>query len=111
VEDSDPIESELREATADPQVISFAGGFPAVETFPREALSDAARAALSEEAVRTSLQYAWPEGEAGLREWVSERLSTRGMNISPDEVIITSGAQQALSIAVDALLERGQAVH
>jgi 2-aminoadipate transaminase len=111
MDDTDDIESELREATANPDVVSFAGGFPAVETFPREALIHAGRAALSEQSVAVSLQYAWPEGEAGLREWVSQRLAVRQIDVSPDEVIITSGAQQALSIAVDAVLERGQAVH
>ena len=110
-DETDAIESELRDATADPKVVSFAGGFPAAETFPREGLIAAARAALGPESVSVSLQYAWPEGEAGLREWVCERLAHRMIAISPDEVVITSGAQQALSIAVDAVLERGQAVH
>jgi 2-aminoadipate transaminase len=106
---SEDIEQELRAAAADPDVISFAGGFPAAETFPKKALIEAAQRALSGDAV--ALQYAWPEGEAGLREWVAERLRGRHIQVSPAEVIVTSGAQQALSLAVDALLSPGQALH
>ena len=104
------LEATLREATRDPEVVSFAGGFPAVETFPREQLIEAARAVLSEQGVATSLQYVWPEGEPGLREWVAERLNRRGIEASAEEVIITSGAQQALSLAADLTVEAGSRV-
>jgi 2-aminoadipate transaminase len=76
-------------------VLSLAGGLPAAETFP---LAELAR---SLGAVGPSaLQYDWPEGRKGLREWVAERLSLRGAKVSSEDVLITSGAQQALDIAV-----------
>ncbi len=104
------IEAILREATVDPDVISFAGGFPATETFPRAQLLSAAEAALSKEGVATSLQYAWPEGKEGLLEWVVERLARRDIHVTSEDVIITSGAQQALSLSADAILGDGARV-
>ena len=107
----DPIDALLREACTDPSVISFAGGFPATETIPQGALAEAAVAAVrSLPRVEASLQYCWPEGKPALRAWVAQRLAQRGVTISADEVIITAGAQQALSLTCQALLQAGQRV-
>src|SRR5439155_19227756 len=57
-----------------------------------------------------ALQYAWPEGRARLREWIAARLRARGAAVQPHEVIVTSGAQQALAIAAQLAFDRGDPV-
>lgn len=107
----DRLEQLIREACDQPSVISFAGGFPATESIPQEALAQAAQAAVRTlPRVEASLQYCWPEGKPALRNWVAERLARRGARIDPDQVIITAGAQQALSMALRALAKPGARV-
>jgi 2-aminoadipate transaminase len=105
------LEQLIREACERPAMISFAGGFPATETIPQEALSQAALAAVRTlPRMQASLQYCWPEGKLALRQWVSRRLARRGARIDPEEVIITAGAQQALSLSFRALGKPGTCV-
>jgi 2-aminoadipate transaminase len=84
-----------RRCVAEPGVLSLAGGLPAAETFPMAALASAL-----ERAGPDAMQYDWPEGREALRNFVAARLQRRGANVEPDQVLITSGAQQALDIAV-----------
>jgi 2-aminoadipate transaminase len=95
-----------RRACEQPNVIGLGGGLPASELFPRALLS---RAFLSAIDRRDGLQYGWPEGNRGLRAWVAERLRRRGADVSADDVIVTSGAQQAIAIATEVLRSRGEA--
>jgi 2-aminoadipate transaminase len=98
-----------RRGAATARVISLAGGLPAAELFPRSALSSSFLRAIR--APRgDALQYGWPEGREGLRAWVARRLCRRGAAITERDVIITSGAQQALDIAIGLLLRRGQRI-
>lgn len=89
----------------EPGVLSLAGGLPAAETFPLSAL---ARALAS--AGRDALQYDWPEGRQPLRTFIAERLQRRGAKVDADDVLVTSGAQQALDIAVQLCGRRGQSI-
>jgi 2-aminoadipate transaminase len=86
-------------------VLSLAGGLPAAETFPAGALTRALERSGTE-----PLQYDWPEGRQPLRQWIAERLSARGASVAADDVLITSGAQQALVIAAELCAHRGQAM-
>jgi 2-aminoadipate transaminase len=88
-----------------PGVLSLAGGLPAAETFP---LSSLARALGG--AGRDALQYDWPEGRQALRSFIAGRLQRRGAKVDADDVLVTSGAQQALDIAVQLCGRRGQAI-
>jgi len=103
------IERLQRIAAAHPGVISLGGGLPADELFPRSALARAFVRAMREPQA-TALQYAWPEGRERLRTWIAARLHARGADVSADEVIVTSGAQQALAIAAQLCFRRGEAV-
>jgi 2-aminoadipate transaminase len=89
------VEDLQRQCVARPGILSLAGGLPAAATFPVAALATALG-----ETERDALQYDWPEGRAGLRRWIAGRLRQRGADVSPDDVLLTSGAQQALDIAV-----------
>lgn len=87
-----------RRAARTPGLISFAGGLPAPGEFPRAKLAAAFVRAL--QAPRCpALQYGWPEGDEDLRSWIAGRLRRRGAQVVRDDVIVTSGAQQAVSLA------------
>ena len=85
-----------RTAAAQRDVIGLAGGLPDTELMPREELATSLAAVVRRK--DEALQYAWPEGIARLRGWIADRLNARGASISADDVVITSGAQQALSL-------------
>jgi 2-aminoadipate transaminase len=86
-------------------VIQLAGGFPASELLPRDRLARALEDVLGRD---DALQYGWPEGSEELRAWVAMRLGARGAAVDPQRIIVTAGAQQALSIA--GRLLRGKAI-
>lgn len=98
-----------RMAAARPSVIGMGGGLPAGPLFPRAPLARAFVRAMREPAA-SALQYAWPEGRERLRGWIAERLRARGATVSAAEVIVTSGAQQALAIAAQLLIRRGDGI-
>ena len=101
---------EILKVAADPNMISFAGGLPNPQCFPVQGLADAAAAVLAGAGAQ-ALQYTSSEGLLELREWISARYQTRhGLSISPDEILITSGSQQALDLLGRVLIEPGRTV-
>ncbi|MGX1368282.1 2-aminoadipate transaminase [Streptomyces canus] len=95
--------------TARPEVINFAGGLPAPELFDAEGIAQAYRAVLDEVPQR-ALQYSTTEGEPVLREALAQRMSARGPATDADDVLVTTGSQQALSLLATALIEPGDTV-
>ncbi|MEW1959329.1 PLP-dependent aminotransferase family protein [Kineococcus sp. NPDC059986] len=91
-------------------VISFAGGLPAGELFDVDGLRAAYDRALSGPAARRNLQYAATEGHPRLRELVAERLTRRGLPTGADDLLVTTGSQQALTLLTTALLSPGAVV-
>lgn len=98
-----------RVAAARPGTISFAGGLPDPRLFPTQQLAQAFLAAV-EVPGAPALQYGWPEGEAELRRHVAARLNRRGAALEAERVIITSGAQQGIVLALRACLHEGRRV-
>ncbi|MCF3123660.1 PLP-dependent aminotransferase family protein [Streptomyces arenae] len=95
--------------TARPEVINFAGGLPAPGLFDGEGVAAAFHAVLTETPER-ALQYSTTEGEPALRGALAERMTVRGLATGADDVLITSGSQQALSLLATALVEPGDTV-
>jgi 2-aminoadipate transaminase len=95
--------------TARPEVINFAGGLPAPELFDAEGVAAAYRDVLAETPAR-ALQYSTTEGEPALRAALAARTSLRGLATDPDDVLVTTGSQQALSLLATALIEPGDTV-
>lgn len=95
-----------RLAAARSDVISFAGGLPDPKLFPRRELVRAFVATIERPSC-AALQYGWPEGLLGLRRYVAERLVERGARVEPNQVVITSGAQQAIFFSLHAALRPG----
>lgn len=102
-------EKQERAAADTPEVISFAGGLPNPALFPRRALYQAFNAALNDPTSK-ALQYGWPEGSARLRQAIAEQLRARGAVVSPECILITSGAQQAINLALQAAVRDGDSV-
>jgi 2-aminoadipate transaminase len=100
------MDSLIRQGAANSRVILLGGGIPAPELFPRKRLADAFLSAMQDPR-GAALQYDWPEGQVGLREWVAMRLRSRGASIEADDIIITAGAQQGIALASHFLLPPG----
>jgi len=88
---------ELLKLTAVPDIISFAGGLPAPEVFPIEKFKAACNKVL-DECGEIALQYGTTEGYTPLREMISRHSTRIGIKIKPENVLITSGSQQALDL-------------
>ncbi|QOV36445.1 PLP-dependent aminotransferase family protein [Streptomyces ferrugineus] len=95
--------------TARPEVINFAGGLPAPELFDRDAIAAAFRDVLAETPA-SALQYSTTEGEPSLRTGLAARMSARGLGTDADDLLVTTGSQQGLSLLATALLEPGDTV-
>ncbi|MDI9232749.1 PLP-dependent aminotransferase family protein [Limnohabitans lacus] len=100
---------EILKVTEQPGIISFAGGLPSPLTFPIEAMREASERVLKDDG-KAALQYAASEGYAPLREWVAQDLLKQGMNVSPDQVLITTGSQQGLDLVAKILIDAGSRI-
>ena len=97
---------ELLKVTQDPEIISFAGGLPSPLSFPLDGIADTVQDVLKNHG-KTALQYGTTQGLRELRESIVERSLKDGMEASPDNIIITSGSQQALDTVGKLLLNPG----
>ena len=88
---------EILKFTEKPDVISFAGGLPAPEVFPLEAFSEACERVLRDFGAQ-ALQYSTTEGYLPLREMIARHTSRFGIEASPENILITTGSQQALDL-------------
>ena len=93
----------------DPNVISFAGGFPDPTLFPAAQLNVIYTELLTKHATR-ALQYTVTEGTPELRAQVAAYMQADGTPCTPDDVLILHGAQQGLDLAAKMMLEPGDTV-
>lgn len=100
---------EILKVTAQPEIISFAGGLPAPELFPIEAVRASADAVLSRNG-HEALQYGPSEGFMPLREWVATEMGKRGVKTVATDVLITTGSQQVLDLVGKLFLNPGDVV-
>ena len=101
---------ELLKLTAQPDIISFAGGMPAPELFPVEQMMEASMAVLKENG-RVALQYSSTEGYPRLREQIAERmLAKNNIHTDKDHILVTSGSQQGLDFSARVFLNPGDVV-
>ncbi len=101
---------ELLKVTAHPDIISFAGGLPAPELFPVDAMISVSTNILREEG-ESALQYSTTEGDPQLRSAIAARMTGRLQGtVSPEQIQITSGSQQALDLTGKLLLDEGDVV-
>lgn len=100
---------EILKVTAQPEIISFAGGLPAPELFPVDGVRAAAEQVLTT-AGAAALQYGPSEGFRPLREWIATEVERRGCRAAADDVLITVGSQQVLDLAGKVFLDPGDVV-
>jgi 2-aminoadipate transaminase len=93
----------------DPNIISFAGGVPSPETFPAERLAEIAERVIRERRA-VSLQYGPTRGLPRLCEFIATLTRTRGVECSSDDVLTTTGSQQALDLIAHTFLDPGDVV-
>jgi 2-aminoadipate transaminase len=100
---------ELLRLTDIPGLISFAGGLPAPEVFPVAEIAEASARVLRDEGAR-ALQYSATEGYQPLRQMIARHTDRYGFSISPSNVMITSGSQQALDLIGKLFINRGDRI-
>jgi len=105
--------SEIRELlkfAEKPEIISFAGGMPAPELFPIKEIIEAAKNVL-EKSGRAALQYSATEGFMPLRKIIAnERMKPSGVDVTEDDIIITSGSQQGLDFSGRIFINSGDTI-
>jgi 2-aminoadipate transaminase len=100
---------ELLKLTQRPEIISFAGGLPASELFPADRFRMACCKVL-EQQPHLALQYGATEGYEPLREMVARHIARYGMKAQSENVLFTSGSQQALDLIGKLLINPGDRV-
>jgi len=93
----------------DPNIISFAGGVPNPETFPAERISEVAAKVIRERRA-VALQYGPTRGLPRLCESIASISRSRGVECASDDVIVTTGSQQALDLIAHTLIDPGDVV-
>jgi len=97
---------ELLKLTEQPDIISFAGGLPAPEVFPVKEFQEACNRVLEEQGAQ-ALQYSTTEGFKPLREMIARHTARYSVPITADNILITSGSQQALDFIGRLFINRG----
>lgn len=102
--------SEIRELLKlldQPDIISFAGGIPDPNLFPADAFAAAFQQAMQPGSASVALQYSVSEGYRPLRDWLVGQMAAIGIPCDADNILITSGSQQALDYLGKLMLSPG----
>lgn len=91
-----------------PGIISLAGGYPSLTLFDAEGIAAASQRALSDRAA--SLQYGATEGSVALREGLVALMHSRGIDVGVNDVLVTTGSQQAFDLLIRVCVSPGDAV-
>ncbi len=100
---------DLMAVTARPEVISLAGGLPDTSTFPPQTFA-AQMTRIAQESAAEALQYGPTEGFSETVDCIVEVMGAEGMLPDPDDVIVTTGGQQAIDLISKALVDPGDVV-
>jgi DNA-binding transcriptional MocR family regulator len=100
---------EFMRQTGVPNLINLAAGLPSVDCVPKAALKRAFDAAFIEEP-DVALGYHTPDGDYGLREMIAARFAGRGISVTAEEMVITTGCTQALHGMIRLLAQPGNVV-
>ena len=100
---------EILKLTQQPEMISFAGGLPSPDSFPINDIRQITCEVLEEDG-RAALQYGTTEGDLRLRTLLAKRHLNDGLEISPENIVITTGSQQALDLCGKLFIDKGDVV-
>lgn len=102
---------DLFSAATRPDVISLSGGMPDVSLIPQDAIRQAVDAVVNDDAARAvALQYGTTDGTLGMKNVVCSLMRDFGVRCKPEQVFITTGAQQALSLIAKTFLDPGDII-
>ncbi len=105
--------SEIRELLKlldQPDIISFAGGIPDPALFPKAEFATAFAETLSGDQANSALQYSISEGYKPLRDWIAAEMAALGIPCDAENILITSGSQQALDYLGKLMISPGDTV-
>jgi len=100
---------EMLKAAQNPSMISFAGGLPALELFPDQALKRCFQQVFEEQG-KSALQYAQTAGHPPLRQWLAQQFKRNGKPVTIEEIVVTTGSQQGLSLLAQIFFDPGDVV-
>src|SRR3954463_9160532 len=100
---------DLMAVTAQPEVISLAGGLPDTSTFPAEDFA-ALMAHVAADSAAAALQYGPTEGLDDVKACIVQVMAAEGMEVEPDELLVTTGGQQVIDLVCKTLLDPGDVV-
>jgi 2-aminoadipate transaminase len=100
---------DLMAITARPEVISLAGGLPDTSTFPPASFA-AQMTKIAQESAAEALQYGPTEGFEETKDCILEVMGAEGMLPDPEDVIVTTGGQQAIDLITKTLVDPGDPV-
>jgi 2-aminoadipate transaminase len=100
---------DLMAITARPEVISLAGGLPDTSTFPPRSFA-AQMTRIAQESAAEALQYGPTEGFEETRDCILEVMAAEGMLPDPEDIIVTTGGQQAIDLVCKTLVDPGDVV-
>ena len=100
---------DLMALTEREDVISLAGGLPDTSTFPPESYASLMRTVATECCAR-ALQYGPTEGFSRLKRCIAEVMSAEGMEIDPDDLLVTTGGQQVIDLVCKTLIDPGDVI-
>ena len=92
-----------------PEVVSLAGGMPNLTALPMDVVSKIVADVINEN-VQVALQYGSGQGDPVLREQITEIMRLEGIESHPDDVVVTTGSQQALDLVARIFLDPGDIV-
>ena len=100
---------ELLKLTQEPDIISFAGGLPAPDVFPVDEFTDACARVMKDHGAQ-ALQYGTTDGYPPLREMIAQHTNQYGIKVTAENIMITSGSQQALDLIGKVFINPGDRV-
>src|SRR4051794_8452970 len=103
---ANPVAQSMLRLAQQPGIIAFSGGAPAEEFLPVQAIRHSINAVLDRDGA-AAVAYEETEGYPPLRQAVSDYVASLGIACKPDQVLITGGCQQALDLAMQAMLPEG----
>jgi 2-aminoadipate transaminase len=92
-----------------PEVVSLAGGMPCLSALPMETVAAAVAQMLATQGM-TALQYGSGQGDPTLREQILEVMALEGISAHADDIVVTTGSQQALDLVTRIFIDPGDVV-
>jgi DNA-binding transcriptional MocR family regulator len=100
---------EIFSVANDPQVVPLGAAVPSVELMPVKGLLRATQRAVARESER-AMDYCFPPGHKALRHEIARRYVDLGLSVDPENIIVTSGCSEALTLSLQAVTRRGDIV-